>query len=144
MVYRLRFFCRAGEIGAEEAVARLLDELLVTGDPLLGEWSGPFGDSVAACSLATRGPDGTARADWLTIEVHVGVDQIANTVIHADPDCDKGVWGCDLLAEISLSGDNPDWELVNRIWSAAASRWSAVAWDEMSGFDIQSSAPETG
>jgi hypothetical protein len=120
VVYRLSFFGRAGEIAAEEAIARLLDEVAGTGDRVLGQWLGPYGDSVAACSLATGGPDREARADWLYFEVHVGVAAIADSVIHADPDCSHGVWGCDLMATISLSGNDPDWALVDRIWSAAS------------------------
>lgn len=120
VVYRLRFFCRADEVNAEEALGRLLDELLATG-PLLGEWLGPYAEGVATYSLATSGPGSIAVADWLTVELHLGVAEIADTVISADPDCERGIWGCDLLATISLSGDAPDWRLVARIWWALGS-----------------------
>ncbi|GIH22683.1 hypothetical protein Aph01nite_09930 [Acrocarpospora phusangensis] len=142
MAYYLRFFCRAGEQVGQAAMERLLDELLDSGDPLLGEWHGPFVDEVAASGLATKGPDGQARADWLTLEMHAGVAFIAESVIEVDPDCEYGIWGCDLLATITLSGDNPDGVLVKRIWAALVKLWSAVPCDDISGFEIASDAPE--
>jgi hypothetical protein len=34
-----------------------------------------------------------------------------------------------------------DWPLVNRIWAALIALWSAIAWDEMSGFEANRDAP---
>ncbi|MFF4338468.1 hypothetical protein ACFY00_00860 [Kitasatospora sp. NPDC001540] len=53
MAYRLSFFCRSGEERGDEALDRLLDHLLETGEPLCGEWLGPFVDPVAAFRLGT-------------------------------------------------------------------------------------------
>jgi hypothetical protein len=79
----------------------------------------------------------------LTLEVHVGVAEIAESVISASPNDEWGIWGCDLLATVTLSGDNPDWALVHRIWAAVVSLWRAVPWDESSGFEIAASgAPQ--
>ncbi|MFE7531319.1 hypothetical protein ACFU7Y_37275 [Kitasatospora sp. NPDC057542] len=141
MAYQLTFFCRSGEENGQAAISRLLDELLPAGDLLVTERSGPFVDEVAVCSMAARGPAGDPVADWLTLEVHVGVAWIAESVIVASPDDEHGIWGCDLLATVTLSGDNPDWTLVNRIWTALARLWSATPWDEMSGFEIAKSMP---
>jgi hypothetical protein len=85
-----------------ESLERSLDELLASGDPLLGEWLGPFVDEVAAYSLATKGPAGQALADSLTLEIHAGVAFIAESVIGADPDCEHGIWGCDDHAQRGL------------------------------------------
>ncbi|MFE4695483.1 hypothetical protein ACFRIC_00185 [Streptomyces sp. NPDC056738] len=137
MAYRLSFFCRSGEERGDEALDRLLDHLLEGGGGLWGEWLGPFEDWVAAFRLGTGSSDGLgAVADLLTLEVHVGVAEIAERVIDASPDDEWGIWGSDLLATVTLSGDNPDWALVHRIWAAVADLWGAVPWDESSGFEI--------
>ncbi|MEO3867491.1 hypothetical protein ABGB18_01530 [Nonomuraea sp. B12E4] len=143
VAYRLNFFCRAGEQAGQVALERLLDDLLASGDPLLGKWQGPFNsDEVAACSLATRGPAGQALADWLTLEVHAGDAFIAESVMSADPQDEHGIWGCDLIATIILNGTFPDRALVNRIWAALVKLWSAVPWDETSGFEVAGGAPD--
>jgi hypothetical protein len=139
MAYQLMFFCRADEENADDAISRLLDELLSVGEPLFGESLPGIADEVAAYSLATMGPAGRPVADLLTLEVHVGVAWIADSVIHASPDDEQGIWGCDLLATVTLGGDAPDWSLVNRIWTALVRLWSATPWDEMSGFEIAKS-----
>lgn len=54
MAYQLNFFCRSGEAKGDEALDRLLDYLLETGEPLVGEWQGPYVDPVAAPSWAPR------------------------------------------------------------------------------------------
>ncbi|MEW2519692.1 hypothetical protein [Actinacidiphila alni] len=136
MTYQLTFFCRAGETNGQEAINHLLDEVLTCGDAVLVEWRGPFVDEVAAYSLATRGPAGCPVADRLTLEVHVGVEWNADTVIAASPDDAHGIWGCDLVAILTLSGPTPDWPLTDRIRTALTRLWSAVAWDETSGFDV--------
>ncbi|MFD4656119.1 hypothetical protein ACFWP2_10880 [Kitasatospora sp. NPDC058444] len=141
MAYRLTFFCRSGEETGLAAVSRLLDELLPAGALLMTERSGPFVDEVAVCSLATRGPAGSPVADWLTLEVQVGVAWIAESVIAASPDDEHGIWGCDLLATVTLSGNAPDWPLVDRIWTALVHLWDATPWDEMSGFGIARDRP---
>ncbi|WP_277439272.1 hypothetical protein [Streptomyces sp. SPB162] len=143
MAYQLSFFCRSGEARGDEALDRLLDYLLETGEPLVGESLGPFDDSVAAFKLGTK----SSTSDWsvsdlLMLEVHVGVAEIAESVIAASPNDEQGIWGCDLLASVTLGGDNPDWPLVNRIWAAAVSIWKAVPWDESSGFEIAASSPQ--
>ncbi|MEU6339812.1 hypothetical protein ABZ883_02475 [Streptomyces sp. NPDC046977] len=142
MAYQLSFFCRSGEERGDEALDRLLDRLLETGEGLTGEWQGPYGDSVAAFRLGTRSSVGDGPvADLLTLEVHVGVAEIADSVTAASPDDAEGIWGCDLLAVVTLSGSDTDWPLVNRIWAAVVGLWGAVAWDESSGFGIAVSAP---
>jgi hypothetical protein len=70
----------------------------------------------------------------------VGIAEIAESVIAASPDDEEGIWGCDLLAIVTISGDAPDWQLVNRIRAAATALWGAVPWDEASGFGIVSAA----
>jgi hypothetical protein len=48
-----------------------LDRLLESGDRLVGEWLGPFEDSVATFRLGTGSSDSdTPVADLLTLEVH--------------------------------------------------------------------------
>jgi hypothetical protein len=74
-------------------------------------------------------------AGWLTLQFSVGVKYNAESVIGASPDGEHGIWGSDLLAELTLSGNDTDWPLVERIWAALAALWSAIAWDEMSGFE---------
>jgi hypothetical protein len=62
-------------------------------------------------------------------------------VIHADPDAKYGTWGSDLRAQLILTGSETDWPLVNRVWATLITLWSVVAWDEMSGFDVNEGAP---
>ncbi|MBR7825117.1 hypothetical protein KDK95_02275 [Actinospica sp. MGRD01-02] len=143
MVYRLSFFGRCGEQNAQDAIGRLLDEVLTDGASVLAEVCGPVMpvDEVAAYRLATRTPEGMAEGDRLTLEVHLGVAHNAEVVIRIDPDDARGIWGSDLYAVISLSGGHPDWVLVDRIWAALERLWSAVAWDEQSGFDLSRGIP---
>ncbi|MBF9069067.1 hypothetical protein [Streptacidiphilus fuscans] len=54
MAYQLSFLCRSGEERGDAALDRLLDHLLETGEPLVGEWLGPFVDRVAAFRLGTK------------------------------------------------------------------------------------------
>jgi hypothetical protein len=138
MAYRLQFFCRSGEATARDALSRLLGDLLASGPPILGEVAGPImpGLELAAMRLATMTAENKAMADWLILEVHVGIRHNAATVIEVDPEDEHAIWGSDLRAEITISGDNPDWALLNRIWSALETLWSAVAWDEISRFDV--------
>ncbi|MFC8239997.1 hypothetical protein [Streptomyces chartreusis] len=143
MAYQLSFFCRSGESRSDEALDRLLDHLLESGHRLVGEYVGPFEDSVAVFRLGTGSSDSDRPvADLLTLDVRVGVAEIAESVIAASPDDEQGIWGCDLLATITLSGDNPDWALVHRIWAAMESLWEAVPWDESSGFEIAARTPQ--
>lgn len=146
MAYQLSFFCRAGEETGAAAMDRVLDELLEDG-PLYGEfissplpapghWEGPEQEAIASFRLAAS-PEGVGRtSDDLLLEIRVGVRFIAETVMAADLNDEHGVWGSDLLAVITLSGDRPDWALVERIWTSLEDLWSVVPWDETSGFDV--------
>lgn len=146
MAYQLSFFGRSGEDTGASAMSSLLDELLEHGPlhgeavgpprPGPGQWEGPEPEAIDAFRLAISDRDQEIAFDDLLLEIHVGVRFIAETVIHADPDNEHGIWEGDLLALITLSGDNLDWTLVERIWSALKSLWPAVPWDEMSGFEI--------
>ncbi|WP_329411755.1 hypothetical protein OG802_18005 [Streptomyces sp. NBC_00704] len=139
--YRLSFFGRSGEEGGAEALDRLLDRLLESGDGLWGESSEPLEDSVAAFRLGTISGDGLGPvADLLTLDVRVGVAEIAESVIAASPHDERGIWGCDLLVTVALGGDDPDWALLHRIWTAVVDLWAAVAWDESSGFGVAAGA----
>ncbi|WP_106403155.1 hypothetical protein [Actinocorallia populi] len=142
MTYQLGFFCRAGEQTGQAALERLLDEVLSTGGPLPGERLGPLAQEVAAYRLATKAHSGQEVPGRLGLEIRVGVATIAESVLQADPDGERGIWGSDLLATITLSGGDPDWALVHRFWAALAELWSAVAWDEMSGFAIAEGGPQ--
>ncbi|MEU8118918.1 hypothetical protein AB0C21_09420 [Spirillospora sp. NPDC049024] len=148
MAYQLTFFGKATEQEtAAAAMDHVLDAMLESGPPLLGEslgppplqlgeWSGPETEAVRSFKLATATEDMKPAADYLLLEIHVGMRSIADTVIAADPDNDHGVWGSDLLALLTLSGDRPDWPLVQRIWTTLEDLWRVVPWDEVSGFGI--------
>jgi hypothetical protein len=58
---------------------------------------------------------------------------IAEFAIDADPDDAHGVWGSDLMALVTLTGDNPDWPLVERIRATLDALWSPITRDEPSG-----------
>ena len=80
-------------------------------------------------------------AAWLVLQFQVGVRYNADSVIRADPDDERGIWGSDLQAELLLTGSDTDWPLVNRIWALLVTLWQAIAWDEMSGFEADKDAP---
>lgn len=65
----------------------------------------------------------------------------AEDVIGVDPDDAHGVWGSDLMAVVTLSGDRPDWPLVEHLWTVLERQWSAVPWDSTSGFEITAESP---
>ena len=136
MSYVLTFFCRSGEAIGSSALATFLAKLGETGDPVLVRRdAADHIDEVDVCELASDNGSGVAAAGWLLLEFSVGIEYNARSVIVASPGGEDGIWGSDLVAELILSGET-DWPLVKRIWAALADLWSAVAWDEMSGFDI--------
>ena len=134
--YVLTFFCRSGEAIGSSALATFLAKLGETGDPVLVRRdAADHIDEVDVCELASDNGSGAAAAGWLLLEFSVGIEYNARSVIVASPGGEDGIWGSDLVAELILSGET-DWPLVKRIWATLADLWSAVAWDEMSGFDI--------
>lgn len=142
MAYYLKFFCRSGEENGSSALASFLSKLRETGAPvLIKRGAGDYVDEVDFCELATDDGSGVPVAGWLMFEVAVGVEFNAESVIHASPNDEYGVWGSDLRATLTLSGDT-DWRLVERIWATLLDLWSAVAWDGMSGFEINKDAPK--
>ncbi|MFD0902801.1 hypothetical protein [Actinomadura sediminis] len=148
MAYRLVFFCKGAEQEtAVGAMDRVLDTLLETGPPLVGEYRGPPEpqsgewlepdiDVVHSFRLVTGTEREGPPPDYLLLEIHAGVRFIAEDVIATDPDDDHGVWGSELMVIITLTGDRPDWPLVDRIWTVLEGLWSAVPWDEISGFAV--------
>lgn len=143
VAYYLTFFCRAGEENGSSALARFLATLAESGNPLLVERrTGDYVYEVSVCELATDDGSGRPVADWLSLEFSVGVEFIAESVIEVSPNDEYGIWGSDLHAQIALSGNSPDWPLVDRIWTTLVGLWSAVAWDGMSGFEINNDAPK--
>lgn len=136
MAYYLTFFCRSGEEDDSSALATFLSKRVIP------YWSGPAADYSGVCELATGDGSATPTADWLTLQFSVGTRHIADSVIGASPNDEHGIWGSDLRAELILSGNAADWPLVYRIWAVLITLWSATAWDEMSGFEINKGAPE--
>jgi hypothetical protein len=142
VAYHLTFFCRSGQDNGPAALASFLSNLTETGDPvLINHPAADYVDKVDGCELATDNGSGMPAAGRLILEFSVGVRYNAESVISASPDGEYGIWGSDLLAELTLTGDSTDWPLVNRIWTVLVTLWSAVAWDEMSGFEISKDVP---
>jgi len=143
MAYQLTFFCRSGEENGSSALATFLSKLTQTGDPVLVQrHAADYVDKVDVCELATDNGSANPASGWLILQVSVGTEYNAQSVIHASPNDEHGIWGSDLLAELTLTGNTTDWPLVNRIWAALVTLWSAIAWDEMSGFEANKDAPE--
>ena len=117
MAHQLSFFCRAGEESGQEAMSQLLDAVLETGHQLVAEVRSPlFRDGAAGYGLRTTGASAsTPGADWPTLELHGGIAAVADSVIAASPNGDRGIWGSDLLALVTPSGDSPDRLLLERI-----------------------------
>lgn len=65
----------------------------------------------------------------------MGVEFIAGRVIAVSPDDVHGVWGSDREVRVTPVGET-DWDLVERVGRALTGLWSAVAWDETSGFGV--------
>ena len=143
MAYRLTFFCRSGEKDGPSALATFLSKLTETGDPVLVKRpAAGYADEVNVCELATGNGSAVPTSGWLILHFSAGIENNAQRVIHASPDDEHGIWGSDLLAELTLTGNTTDWPLVNRIWALLITLWSAIAWDEMSGFEANDDAPE--
>ena len=141
MAYRLTFFCRSGEKNGSSALATFLSKLTETGNPvLIRHDAAGYVDEVDACELATDNGSGMPTAGWLALQFSVGVKYNAMSVISASPGDEHGIWGSDLVAELTLSGSDTDWPLVERTWAALAALWPAIAWDEMSGFEANNDA----
>jgi hypothetical protein len=137
VAYYLTFFCRSGEENGSSALARFLSELTETGAPIqIKRTAFEYVDEVDVCKLATDNGSGAPAAGWVTLEISVGVEYNAQSVIHACPNDEHGIWGSDLRAELTLVGNETDWPLVQRIWAVLVTLWSAIAWDEMSRFEV--------
>ena len=142
VAYYLTFFCRSGQENGSSALASFLSKLTETGDPvLIKRRAANYLDEVDVCELATDNGSGMPTAGWLVLQFSVGVRYNAQSVIGTSPNDECGIWGSDLLAELILSGNNTDWPLVNRTWAVLVTLWSATAWDEMSGFEVNKDAP---
>jgi hypothetical protein len=142
VAYYLTFFCRSGEETGSSALARFLSQLTATGAPvLIRRLAEDYVDEVDVCELATDNGSGIPAAGWLILEFSVGVEYNAESVIHASPNDECGIWGSDLQAVLTLTGSDADWPLVKRIWTVLVTLWSAIAWDEMSGFEVNKDAP---
>lgn len=142
MAYSLTFFCRSRQENGSTALASFLAKLTETGDRvLIRRPAADYADQVDACELATDNGSGMPAAGWLVLQFQVGVRYNADSVIRADPDDERGIWGSDLQAELLLTGSDTDWPLVNRIWALLVTLWQAIAWDEMSGFEADKDAP---
>jgi hypothetical protein len=145
VAYYLTFFCRSGEENGSSALARFLSELTEAGAPtLIKRTAFEYVDEVDVCKLATDNGSGAPAAGWVTLEISVGVEYNAQSVIHASPNDERRIWGSDLRAELTLVGNETDWPLVQRIWAVLVTLWSAIAWDEMSGFEVNRDAPAPG
>jgi len=141
VAYCLTFFCRSSEESGPSALSRFLAELTRTGDPvLIRRTTADYADEVDACELATDNGSGTPTAGWVLLGLSAGVRYNAQSVIAASPDDEHGIWGSDLQAQLILSGVSTDWPLVKRIWAVLVTLWSAIAWDEMSGFEVNKDA----
>ncbi len=141
MAYYLTFFCRSGQENGSSALETFLSKLAETGVPVLARrLAGDYGDEVDVCEMATDNGSGMPAAGWLVLQFSVGVEYNAQSVISASPNGECGIWGSDLQAELILTGDSADWPLVSRIWAVLVALWSAVAWDEMSGFEVNKDA----
>lgn len=142
VAYYLTFFCRSGQETGSSALASFLSKLAETGDPvLIRRRAADYDDEVDVCELATDNGSGMPSAGWLALQFSVGVEYNAQSVISASPNDECGIWGSDLQAELILTSNNTDWPLVNRIWAVLVALWSAIAWDEMSGFEVNKDAP---
>ncbi len=142
VAYHLTFFCRSGQENGPAALASFLSKLTETGDPvLIRRPAADYVDEVDVCELATDNGSGMPAAGWLVLQFSAGVRYNAESVISACPDDEHGIWGSDLLTELTLTGSDTDWPLVNRIWAVLVTLWSALAWDEISGFEINKDTP---
>jgi hypothetical protein len=144
VAYLLTFFCRSGEANGSSALATVLAKLTETGDPVLVKRDAvDRPEQVDVCELASDDGSGSAAAGWLLLQVSVGIEYNAQQVIAASPSGEDGTRGSDLVVELILIGDT-DWSLVTRISATLAGLWSVIAWDEMSGFDINKDRVITG
>jgi hypothetical protein len=142
MAYQLTFFCRSGQENGPSALAAFLAKLTETGDPVLIERpAANYGEEVGVCELATDNGSAMPASGWLVLQFSVGIGYNAQRVTHASPNDEHGIWGSDLVADLTLTGTT-DWPLVNRIWAVLITLWSAIASDEMSGFAVNDEAPE--
>jgi hypothetical protein len=139
----LRESCNSpsGQEKGSSALASFLSKLTETGDPvLIKRPAANYAHEVDVCELATDNGSGRPQAG-LVLQFSAGVRYNAMSVISASPNDECGIWGSDLQAELILTGTNTDWPLVNRIWAVLVTLWSAIAWDEMSGFEVNKDAP---
>jgi hypothetical protein len=115
VAYYLTFFCRSGEENGSSAMARFLSELPETGGPVLVKHSAAdYVDEVDVCRLATDNGSGAPEAGWVVLELSVGVEYNAQSVLRASPYDERGIWGSDLRAVLTLTGSNTDWPLAKR------------------------------
>ena len=107
MAYRLIFFCRSGEKDGLSALATFLSKLTKTGDLVLVKRpAADYAGEVNVCELATGNGSAMPTSGWVILHFSAGIETNAQRVIHASPDDEHGVWGSDLLAELTLTGNH--------------------------------------
>lgn len=93
-----------------------------------------FTEEWAAYILDTAGshpPEGLLVEIWNDSEMmRHRLDELRDEV--ADP----RMFQMNAVAVITLSGSTVDWPVVGSIWRTFSSRWPSIAYDDVSGFDI--------
>jgi hypothetical protein len=85
--------------------------------------------------------DGVADPSAIRLEVRGPSKLTVDVVSQYAEEAEAGrLDSVDSVATLTLSGEDIDWRIVKKLWQAFESQWSAIPYDETSGFETSIAA----
>lgn len=130
MAYSVRLFAVTGDPVVQRLLPQLVDAVTAR-VPEATVLDYHDGVAIAWCELASPGHDSSVIVQVVTAPSRVRFE-VQRGLEAGGP---ERLTACDTVVELIPSSD-VNWEIVRTIFRTAAERWSAILYDEGSGFDI--------
>lgn len=134
MAYTLNFFCKCPDLDPAAAIELLTGELAKLQPPVYAGHPS-HGDIWAAVSVGSS--ESAAAAENTLVEFNSDPSIVGATIAEvASEDASGRLRDANALVIVTISGSEIDSAAVRAIWELTTSRWQAVPYDEVSGFEI--------
>ena len=135
MTYCITFYCRSGGGTAEQALDRVVADSRSLGGAQLYATGRACGDGWVEVSLGSTTEH--AESGTVRLELHTA-DALVRKMI--EPVSIEGaarrIDDVDMVAILTLSGNEVDWLAVRGAWISMTRIWRAIPYDDVSGFDV--------
>lgn len=130
--YNITFYCHSNATRPGEAIDQIAAWTASQGVGLqLATRASGVGWAEASIGLS----DSSAADGSVRLEVHNAPSLVGDMVKQvSSEDSSKRLAAADLVAILTLSGDEIEWEAVRGTWLALEALWSAIPYDDGSGF----------